>query len=108
MTQPGAIRYDKERLSGGKFRNVFEEYLIAKEESQIEERIEEQKQILEQRRQVKELMERELRASKDWFDKIYCYRYIDRLSIRQIEKRVPYSRSQIGRYLEKIRQILNE
>ena len=51
-TQPQAVRFDKERVSGSSGNNVFEEYVIAKERSRIDERIAEQKTILEDRKSV--------------------------------------------------------
>ena len=105
-TQPQAIRYDKERVTGSSGNNAFEEYVIAKERSRIDERIAEQKTILEDRKRLIELKERELRASKEWYDRIYCYYYLDRLSLSKIENRIPYSRVQIWRILKKIKSNL--
>lgn len=108
-TQPAAIRYDKERVSsGGSGRNVFDEYLIAKEKNRIDERIAEQKTILDDRKRLKDLKEYELRASKEWHDRIYCYYYLDKLSLTKIENRVPYSRVQIWRILKTIKSYIDK
>ena len=108
-TQPAAISYDKERVSSsGSGRNVFDEYLIAKERSRIDERIAEQKTILDDRKRLKDLKEYELRASKEWHDRIYVYYYLDKLSLTKIESRVPYSRVQIWRILQKIKSNLEK
>ena len=101
-TQPGAVRYDKDHVSGGGGNNSFEDYLIAKERSRIDERINEQKTILDERKRLKELKEIELKQSKSLYDRLYIYRYLDNLSLTQIEMRIPYSRVQIWRILKKI------
>ena len=102
-TQPQAVNYDKDRVSGGSGKNAFEEYVIAKENSRIDERLAEQKTILEERRTLKSLKENELRRSKSLYDRIYVYRYLDELTLTQIEARVPYSRVQIWRILKTIK-----
>ena len=102
-TQPQAVNVEKERVSGGENQNPFDNYLIAKESKRIDERLNEIKSILDDRRELLELKERELRASKDWHDIIYKLRYIDNLSITKIENRLPYSRAQIWRILNKIK-----
>ena len=107
MTQPGAIVTDKEITScTGKHASPFDNYLIVKDKKKIDERIEEARSILHDRQLLLKLKEEELRLSKDWHDKIYIYYFIDHLTIRQIEKRIPYSRSEIHRKLEKIRENL--
>lgn len=105
--QPAAIRYDKERVNSGSEKNVFDEYLIAKERSRIDERIAEQKTILDDRKRLKDLKEYELRASKEWHDRVYCYYYLDKQSLTKIESRVPYSRVQIWRILKIIKSNLD-
>ena len=102
-TQPQSVRFDKERTSGGAGHNTFEEYVIAKERSRIDERLAEQKTILEDRKRLKEMKERELRLSKSWYDRIYVLSYLEKLSLTQIENRVPYSRVQIWRILKTIK-----
>ena len=104
MTQPGAIRYDKDRVGGNTARNTFEEYVIAKERSRIDERLEEQKTILDERKKLKDMKETELRLSKSLFDRIYVYHYLDKLTLTQIENRIPYSRVQIWRKLKIIKE----
>lgn len=104
MTQPGAVRYDKDRVSGSTGRNTFEEYIIAKERSRIDERLTEQKSILDERKKLKDMKENELRLSKSLFDRIYVYHYLEKLSLTQIENRIPYSRVQIWRKLKIIEE----
>jgi hypothetical protein len=108
-TQPKGTTYDKEKVSGGMvIGNVFDTYLISKETKRIEERLEEARSILKDREKLLKLKEEELRESKDWHDIIYTYYYLEKLSIRKIERRIPYSKTQIYRILETIRENIKE
>lgn len=112
-TQPKATRADKEIVSGGSISNTFDTYLIKKEEKQIEARLEEARSILKDREKLLKLKEVELRISKDWLDIIYIYYYIEKMSIRQIEKKIKYKydypicKSEIHRKLKIIRKNIN-
>ena len=105
-TQPGAIEYDKEHVSGGTVLNPFDEYVVIKDRLRLDERIAEMKSILEDRKTIKDMKESELRSSKDWHDRIYAYWYLDKMSLTKIERFVPYSRVQIWRILKIIRNNL--
>lgn len=102
-TQPTAVDFEKERVTGTNTSNPFDAYLIAKEQKRIDERLEEVKGILDDRKELLDMKERELRASKDWYDIIFKYYYLDNLSITKIENRIPYSRVQIWRKLNVIK-----
>lgn len=103
-TQPKATQYDKEVVSGGSPSNSFDEYVIAKEKKQIDERLDEAKSILEDRERLLKLKEIELRQSKDWHDKVYVYKYLDNLSANEIKYKMHYCRSNIYEILKKIRK----
>ena len=104
-TQPNAIKYDKLQIEGGKLReNGFDEYLIAKEEDKIDERLAEARQLLEDRGRLLKLKENELRASKNKLDLIYCLRYVDNKRPYAIARCLNYSESQIYRILDKIQK----
>lgn len=103
-TQPKATQYDKEIVSGGSPSNSFDEYLILKDKKQLDERLEEAKSILDDRERLLKLKEEELRHSKDWIDIIYVYYYIEKLSMRKIAKRIPFSTTEIYRKVEIIRK----
>lgn len=106
-TQPQSTNYDKDKTNGGTPSNTFDTYIIAKDDVQLDERIEEAKKILKVRKLLLDSKEEDLRKSKDWLDKIYIYSYLDKLSIRKIEKKVPFGRSEIQRKLEKIEKSIN-
>jgi hypothetical protein len=103
-TQPKAVNPDSVRVSGGTQTNGFENYIIATEN--IDEQINELKAILDERYNVLMRAEQELRNSRDWNDRIYVYKYLDKLTIKQIERKVPYSRRQLYRILDRIRDNL--
>ena len=103
-TQPNAIRYDKVQVQGGKYGNGFDEYLIAKEKKKIDERLAEARQLLEDRERLLKLKEKELRASKDKLDLIYCMRFVDNKRPYAIARSLNYSESQIYRILDKIQK----
>ncbi len=106
LTQPSAVKFDKEPVSGGIVDNMFERYLILKEEKKIDQRLEEIKSILDDRERLLKLKEQELRESTNVQDKIYKYRYIDKLKVYKIAKLVGYSEPQIYRILKAIRNNL--
>lgn len=102
-TQPKSTQYDKERLSGGKQTNVFDDYLIQLERKRINERLEEADKILELRKHLLELKEEELRKSTDPADRVYVLRHLDHYRIHKIASIINYSESQIYRILANIR-----
>lgn len=107
MTQPGAVVTDKEIVACmGKHASPFDNYLLVKEKKKTDERLEEAKKILLDRQLLLKLKEEELRLSKDWYDRIYTYYYLDKLSVRQVENRVPYSRAQLYRILRIIKKTI--
>lgn len=105
-TQPQAIKYDSEKVNGGSPVNTFDEYLIKKEKKNIDQRLNEVKSILDDRARLVKLKEEELKSSNDIYDRIYKYRYWDRLTIDKIRKLVNYSRPQVFRILKIIRNNL--
>lgn len=106
ITQPSSVKFDKEIVSGGTPDNTFDRYLILKEEKKIDQRLEEIKSILDDRERLLKLKEQELRASTSVQDKIYKYRYLDKLKVFKIAKLVGYSEPQIYRILKTIKNNL--
>lgn len=105
-TQPQAVQYDRDRVSGGTASNKFEEYVIAKDKKRIDERITEVKEILEERERLLRQKEKELRKSANIFDKVYYMRNIDRMRIYKIANACHYSEAQIYRILHVISESL--
>lgn len=101
-TQPKATNLDKEILGSTKADNIFDNYLIQKENKKIDERLAESKKILQTRKELLLQKRQELEQSKDWDDIIYKYYYINKMSVRQISKLIPYSKSQVYERLNKL------
>ena len=108
MTQPSSIDYGRDRVEGGRQSNPMETYMIRKEKAQIEQRLSEAKTILKDRYELLKVKERELRESKHIYDKIYRMRYLDRLRVYRIARKVNYSESQVYRILQDIEDNLRE
>lgn len=107
-TQPGAMVYDKEKVSGGKGTNAFDEYVIGMERKQIAARLEEAKSILQERSEILRIKERDLRESRDVFDKVYVAKYLDKRRIYRIARMINYSERQTKRILKIIANKLKD
>lgn len=105
-TQPKAARADKGIVATTPA-NVFDEYLIAKEKTKIDQRLEEIKAIVEDRSRLLKLKEIELRHSKNIWDRIYTMRYLDNLHIQEIAVILNYSEPQIYRKIRIIKSHLS-
>ena len=108
MTQPKAIRFDKERVSGGDPVNSFEQYVIRKEKQRIDERLLEAKSLLDDRERLLKLKEKQLRESKDISDKVFLLRFIEHKRVYLVAKMVNYSEPQVYRILDGIRKRIKE
>lgn len=103
-TQPQATVYDKEKVNGGSPSNVFDEYLIQKEKKNIEARLTEARSILNERKRLLTDKQEELLQSKNDYDILYRYKYIDNLRVRVICRKMPYCRASIYNMLNEIRK----
>ena len=107
LTQPKSQQTDTERVSGGQRENAYDKYLIRQEQSNIEERLEAAKEIMEIRKQMLEQKRAELEASEDVMDRLYYMKYIKRMRAKEICDVIGYSRSQTTRYLKLIRSAIS-
>lgn len=98
-TQPNATDYSADKVNATPNAAPFDAYLIAKEKSKIDERKLEAQEIVRDREKLLKLKERELRASKDTHDRIYCMRVLDKWAAHRIADRIGYSTVQIYRIL---------
>lgn len=95
-TQPNATDYSKDKtMNGTPKNNPFETYVIKMQDKQVDERLNEARTIIEDRKFLLNSKEEELRNSKDWYDKIYTYKFIDKMSVEKIKNIMPYCRSSI-------------
>lgn len=106
-TQPQSSFSDTERVDGGKKVNKTEQYVITMEQRHINERLEEAKAIMRERKALMIQKESELRDSMDIFDIVYILKWFDGLNAKQISKRINYSEAQVYRMLKVIRKNLN-
>ena len=106
MTQPKTMKYDSEPVNGGVHNNVFDEYLVLKEKKNIDQRLNEIRTILNDRERLLKLKEEELKNSTNIHDKIYQFRYIDKMKVYKISRLTNYSEPQIYRILKEIRNNL--
>lgn len=104
-TQPNAIRYDKEKVSGGGGGNMLENYVISLEDRQIHEKLSMLRQLLDDREKLLRQKESELRQSTNKYDKIYVLKYLDGYSISRVADKLNYSKSQIYRMLGKMNKM---
>lgn len=103
-TLPIAIRYDKDKVQSSPTGNMLEDYIIAMDDEQINERLSQLRQLLSDRSMLLQLKENELRQSRDIPDRVYVHRFIDGHGINRIAKDLNYSKSQIYRILGQIRK----
>ena len=107
-TQPGATRYDKVRVTGGKTPNAFEDYVSAKERTNLDERLDEMRSLMQDRQTLLKAKEADLRKSNDILDRVYCLRMIDKQRIFRIAKITHYTDRQIYRFVGCIIRTINE
>ena len=106
LTQPNALRFDKERVSGGVVENAFDNYLERKDESKVDDRIAEAKELMLNRELLLSVKKNELYASHEILDKVYRMNRIEKIRPYKIARILNYSVSQIYRHLERIDSVL--
>lgn len=99
-TQPKSNSYDKELVDGKKQINIQEQYVIQIEYYDI--RINQLNKTLDDWYLALGRKKKELQASKNLYDRIYYYRYIERISVKKIARLINYSERQTRRHLDNI------
>lgn len=107
-TQPKAASIDKVSVDGGARNNLFDNYLMEKEKKQLDMKLDEVKVLIDDRYRILFDKEKELRTSKEWIDKVYLYKYIERLSVKKILHQIPYEEAQIYRMINEIKRSIDE
>ena len=102
MTQPNAIRYDQDKVQVSPTGSILDSYVIALEESGIDDKLETVRQLFEDRERLLSLKERDLRLSRNKYDRIYVMRFLDGMHPNKIARILNYSRSQVYRMLQNI------
>lgn len=103
-TQPKGTKIDKVSVEGGVNNNLFDNYLMEVERKQLDQKLDEARKIVDERYKYLKTKELELRASKDWIDKIYVYRFIEQLPVKTILHLIPYQEAQIYRIINEIKR----
>lgn len=101
-TQPQSTDYNKDKASGGKPSNAFDNYLISVQDKDLENKINKRKKIMMQRKLLVELKEEELRKSKNIYDRAYVGRWLDGKSVKQISRDLAYCKTQVYEILKNI------
>ena len=108
MTQPNAIRYDQDKIQVSVSGSILDSYVIAMEESKIDEKLETFRQLLTDRERLLSLKEADLRKSRDVSDRIYVCRYLEGMRINQISKKINYSKAQVYRLYKQIQSVVEK
>jgi DNA-directed RNA polymerase specialized sigma subunit len=101
---PNAINYDKEDIQTSVSSNMLDEYILALEKNKVDERLESIKQMLDDRQRLLSMKEQALRNSPDKYDRLYVFRYLEGMGVKQIMRRMYLSRAQVYRILDEIRR----
>lgn len=86
--------------ASGKKVNKAEEYAIAMEQRRIHERLTAAKLVMQERADLLAIKEEELRKSKDIYNMIYTFKWVDGLKADAIVNETGYSRSQVYNILK--------
>lgn len=108
MTQPKSSQFDDETVDGKNPVNTIEEFVMKDEEQQLSVRIDQLNHLLDDWYQALKRKREELELSKNIYDRIYCYRFIEKLSIEKIAKIIYMSRSRTYDYYDNICQRLKK
>ena len=107
-TQPKSANMEDDKVKGTHTGNTFEDYVIAKEKKQLDQRLDEARSILDDRGKLVNLKLEELRQSNAIEDKIYRYRHIDYMAMWKIARLVNYSEMQVYRIHRKMLKDIQE
>ena len=104
----GSIRYDKEAVQTSVSGSPLDDYVAAVESKGLDKRIDHARGMLDKWRDVLEVQEAELRRSHEIYDKVYVCRYIEGMTVRQIGRKLNYSKSQVFRIDQEIQDKISE
>jgi len=116
-TQPKSTLADHEReydknvhvsASGAEKSNIPEAYVLELERKNITERLNEAKSIMNDRLEMVNKKEDELRASKDKYDVVYVMRWLDSMTVTDIAENLDYSDQHVFRLLNHIHHEIRE
>lgn len=101
-TQPGAVKYDGEKVDGGLHINTWDDYIDKTQD--LDNQIIVASEIMKARKMILDMSEQDLRNSSNVLDMVFVARYLDRKKVFQIPAIVNYSERQVRRFLRIIRE----
>ena len=105
-TQPRAKALNHDKVQISKSDNAIEHYIIKLDEMRLNEKISEALSIVNDRKLLVEMIEQDLRNSKDITERVYYFRYVRNGTIDWVSKMTGYSVRQVERILDKIKLAL--
>lgn len=93
MTLPSGIRYDMEKISRSVTTNAMDAFIMRAEE--VEEKIRAVKIQLDDRKNVLDGIEKELRESKVLADEIFVHKHLDGKKVPRVAAELHYSQERI-------------
>lgn len=107
-TQPKSMTYG-DKVQKSITGSMLDEYVIAVEDKRLYSRISSAEQIMEKKGKLLEIAEEELRKSKNIYDIIYTFKYIDDVRPKEMHRRLDlmgmnYSNSQIYEISKRIKR----
>lgn len=105
-TQPGAVKYDGEKVDGGIHINTWDDYIDKTQD--LDNQIIVASEIMKARKIILDMSEQDLRESKNPMDMVYVARYLERKKIYQITAIVNYSERQVWRMLRIIQDNIKD
>lgn len=103
-TQPSATKFDKISVEGGVKSSPFDKYLITIEKKQLDAYIDEARKLVDARYKLLKEKELELRNSNEWIDRIYVYKFLDKLPVKSMIHLIPYEEAQMYRIINEIKK----
>lgn len=104
MTQPGAIRYDQDKVQTSGGGDKLAAYMERMDAERLEERIRISKQHVEEWSYLYGKAITELRQSRDSWDRIYVFHFIDHVPVPRFRRLVGYSEQHIYRIIRRMKR----
>lgn len=105
MTQPKSSSLDKEIVDGKNPINTIEEFVIQDEERKLSVSIVQLNRLLDDWYQALKRKRDELKLSKNIYDRIYCYRLIEKIPCKRVALLIPCD---ISTLYKKIKNIVDK
>ena len=101
-TQPGAIRYDQDKVQSSGGEDKLLAYVAQRQAEHLDERIRIARIHVEEWVDYRTRALNELRRSRNPEDRVYVLRMVDGLSVRKVARLVGYDKRHVYRILKKM------